>query len=408
MTTISSYEASKIAFTEVFVKRNHIETQVGYPSHNTTLSNSVAEKETAWRLATDIQFLSILEHQGRLNGEVHLAELVLEHLNLALTKLEEQLKQETFYLNLFSPYTAQNLIAFTFVKKYNINALEYKYDSMATSIVETYLPLFLRSAVDSYKETTVTWEPTLFGDGSGTLTYEELTEEKRHIVAPNGIKRFAGSLNVYSIMGGALGLYGALLSEVPPNRYEYRNEIVELGKLAISMSDSGNRSIGHLNNIGGGRKDGGFISTGYASWVARGLAQMGTGTTFELNHPKSMFMDEAQQIKQGLLTVLSRKGYMPDVFVDFYGRNSFNTRDVDLETDKTIYLYELAWCGDQVAMDTIESHLATKHGLGKEHPIIIDSLLSDENSVLGSNAHRALAGLTAGMIKSLYFNYGDM
>jgi hypothetical protein len=405
MTTISSYEASKIAFNEVFVNRNHINTQVRSATHNTTLSTSVDGKDTAWRLATDIQFLSILENQGRIHGEFYFADFVLVYLNLAISKLDEQLKQETFYKNMFSPFTAQNLIAFTFVEKFNMGSLQNKNYSNAVTAVGTYLPAFLNSAVESFTNGITSWNTTLFGPGSGTLTYEQLAKEKRHIISQNGLIRFANSLNVYSIIGGALSIYGALLSGVEASNYQHRNKIVNLGNLAIDMCVSGNLTIGHLNNIGGGRTDGGEISTGYASWVARGLAQMATGTTFELYNPQSMYMNEANNIKKGLLTVLSRKGYMPDKFSNFNGSNA-NTRGDNLEGDKTIYLYELAWCGDQDAMNTIEKHLSEKHGLGRCNPIIVDSLLTDVTGA-GSNAHRALAGLTAGMIKSLNFNYAD-
>ncbi|MHC0036949.1 hypothetical protein [Pseudoneobacillus sp. C159] len=405
MTTISSYEAAKLAFTEVFVSRSHIVTQIRNPSHNTTLSATVEEKDTAWRLATDIQFLSILENQARLKGEAYFADMVLENLNTALLQIEEQLSQETFYRKMFAPFTAQYLIAFIFVQKFNMVALESNGYLGSASTVNRYLPALLNSVVESYQNGITTWSANLFGPGSGTLTYEQLAKDKRHILASNGIKRFANSLNVYSIIGGALGLYGALLSEVNPNQYEHRAKIVTLGKLAIEMSESGNSKIGHLNNIGGAREDGGLISTGYASWVARGLAQMATGTTFELVNPNSMFLKEANLIKQGLLTVLSRKGYMPDKFRDFNG-NGANTNGGSLAGDKTIFLYELAWCGDQATINTIEKHLAVVYGLGTTNPIIIDSLLTDDVSS-GSYAHRALAGLTAAMIKSLDFNYGD-
>jgi hypothetical protein len=405
MTTISSYEASKLAFTEVFVSRNHVTTQVRNPNHNTTLSASVEEKDTAWRLATDIQFLSILENKARTKGEIYFADMVLNYLSEALEQLGEQLSQETFFTNMFAPFTAQNLIALIFVKKFNSEELENKGFDRSLTVVNMYLPRFLNSAVRSYKTRLTTWDTKLFGPGSKTLTYEQLAKEKRHIIAPNGIKRFANSLNVYSIMGGAIGLYGALLAEGSPSQYEHRDKIVTLGKLAIDMSENGNLKIGHLNNIGGGREDGGLVSTGYASWVARGLAQIATGTTFDLYHPKSIFMNEANLIKKGLLTVLSRKGYMPDKFKDFNG-NQANTSGGSLVGDKTIFLYELAWCGDQEAIYTIEKHLAESYGLGQTNPIIIDSLLTDEETS-GSNAHRALAGLTAAMVKSLYFHYGD-
>jgi hypothetical protein len=407
MTTISSYEASRMAFYEVFVNRNHLDVQVRNATHNTRLSDSADGKETAWRLATDLQFLSILENRARLRGDMYFADFVLVYINVALNLLDEQLKEETFFTNMFSPFTAQNLIALTFVKKLNSGALAQNSQyNKALSTVETYLPVFLNSAVQSYSAGIATWDTTLFGPGSGTLTYEQLAKEQRHIISSNGIKRFAGSLNTYSIMGGALGLYGALLTDVAPISYEHRNKIVTLGNLAIAMSESGSATIGHLNNIGGGRSEGGEVSTGYASWVARGLAQIATGTTFDLYTPTSKYMKEANLIKQGLLTVLSRKGYMPDKFTDFSG-NHANTDGNNLKSDKTIYLYELAWCGDQEAINVIEKHLADKHGLGRCKPIIIDSLLSDEDEANGSNAHRALAGLTAGMIKSLYVNYSD-
>jgi hypothetical protein len=119
-----------------------------------------------------------------------------------------------------------------------------------------------------------------------------------------------------------------------------------------------------------------------------------------------MFMTEANFIKQGIFTVLERKGYMPDKFSDFYGNNA-NTSGEDLSTDKTPLLYELAWCGDQTAIDLMEKSLAMNHGLGVLNPIIVDCIFFDEGGSSESYTHRALAGLTGGMIKGLNFNYAS-
>lgn len=406
MSTISAYQTSKLVFNEVFVNRNHITDQIEYLTHNTSKSIAVSDKETSWRLATDIQFLSILENQARVKSENTFAESVLFHLDLALKYLDSQLIHESFYTKLFSAFTAQNLIALTFVKKFNIQALKNKGYNQSVKAVNKYLSLFLDSAINSYTTGKVSWNTTIFGPNSGSLTYEQVTREKKHVLAPNGIKRFVGSLNVYALIGGALGLYGALLVGGNPSNYIHRGKIVDLGNLAIDMSANGNETIGHLNNIGGGRSDGEYISTGYVSWVVRGLAQMATGTTFELLNPVSMFMTEANFIKQGIFTVLENKGYMPDKFSDFYGNNA-NTSGEDLSSDKTPLLYELAWCGDQTTIDVMEKSLTMRHGLGVLNPIIVDCILFDEGGTSESYTHRALAGLTGGMIKGLNFNYAS-
>lgn len=406
MSTISAYEVSKMAFKELFINRNHMANQIVNLTHNTTASTKFADKETAWRLANDIQFLSMLESQARIKNDLVFAQSVLSELDLAIRSMGEQLDKETFHQKLFSPFTAQYLVALTFAKKFNNLELRNKGFTVAQGYVNKYLPVFLKSAVDSYTTGTAIWNEPLFGLGSGTITYEQLTKKKLGIIAENGIKRFAGSLNGYALIGGALSMYGALLSGTTPTTYEHRSKIVDLGNLCIDMSANGDDVLGHLNNIGGGREEGAYASTGYTSWVARGLAQMSTGTTFVFYNPNSMFMREARLIEKGLLTVLSRKGYMPDKFYDLDGSHA-NTIGGNLSGDKTIYLYELAWCGQQETIDTIEKHLAVNHGLGKCNPIIFDSLLSDEGGMLESNLHRAMAGLTGGMIKGLEFNYAS-
>lgn len=403
MSVISAFEASKLVFYEVFVNRKHLTNQIKYLSHNTAKSKVVADKETSWRLAIDIQFLSILENKARVKGEHTLAESVLSQLDFALRNLDSQLNDERFFIKSFSPYTAHNLVALTFVKKFNMQALSKKGYSQSVKAVEKYLPIFLKSAVDAYTTGKVTWNTAIFGPNSGSRTYEQVTREQKHVIADNRMKRFVGSLNVYALIGGALGLYGALLVKEKPAGYIHRSKIVDLGNLAIAMSANGNSMIGHLNTIGGGRLDGGLISAGYASWVVKGLAQMATGTTFDLYNPASKFMKEAHAIKQGLLTVLKNKGFMPDIFSDFHG-NQAKTSRKDLSSDRTPLLYELAWCGDQTAIDLIEKHMAAKHGIGKQNPIILDCILFDEGGSTESYTHRALAGLTGGMIKGLNFN----
>ena len=74
-------------------------------------------------------------------------------------------------------------------------------------------------------------------------------------------------------------------------------------------------------------------------------------------------------------------------------------------TDVREWLYSLAWTGDQSAIDWLDNINIAKYGVSTSEPVISRVAKSDvdDGNSSEANFHRALSGLTAGMLKELTF-----
>ncbi|RDI41666.1 hypothetical protein [Falsibacillus pallidus] len=381
-TTYSAFEASKIVFQEHFITGNHLQDSRLKAPHSGA---------NEMRLAEDAAFLSVYTYQAKQKGDSTYTS-ALSELNKSIAYLYSKVStNESQFKNAFqAPGTGLILQASIMMKKFNMSDL-----SAARQDQVNYLYNNTKSWLNSAYNSTASNGYTFRYNVEHQIT----TGSGENIKAPFAV-------NILAIYAGALALDSDFLFKNygvnSPTDYPYRNDIANIGNYLKAVGFGDYSTEGRLTNVGGGR-DG--VGTGYATWVGLGLSQIAHGTVYTQyfsQRPSSTFMTEAEAVTKGMQTVYANRSnsLIPSGFYGFAQSSLTDATDVRAE------LYALAWTGDQGAVNWIDSINGLVYTNSSEGPVICRVAASDVNDgdTSETNFHRAVSGLTAGMLNGVSFN----
>jgi hypothetical protein len=349
--------------------------------------------EFTQRFAQDIMFLSILLHEAKENGYSGEAN-ILSKLQRSLDYLHTDLYSTQYWrtssgsntgLAYNSPSMGLLLQAMAFVKEYAYNDLttntrranvDWIYDEVLYYLNNTYLTKDIAS-----------------GCQAGN-TFVSAVQGKRVCTAPNGKPSSSFKANILGVHMGGLALDSAFNPSSTEQNYTFYTRATEMGQYlqALSFDTNGGNK---LQLVGGGGAQGDYVSAGYVSWHAMSLAQLAHATDYTpfTGVPSSMFQREAEAIMNGFKEAYTAMGgQMPEYFSPDY---SYRSSESGLE-----YLYALAWvAGSQSFINWLDGEVRSKRGTASGTPAIVDTARG-----LDAEFHRAITGLTAGMLRGLTFS----
>lgn len=375
----TAFEAAKIVFQRDFIGGNHLQDSRLKASHSSA---------NEFKLAVDAAFLSVYTYEAKRRSDPTYTAALAE-LNKAIGYLHSKVStDETKFSKAYdAPGTGFILQSAVLIKKFNIS------DLTATR----------QSQVNYLYDKTKLWLNNTYNSTSGNGRTYRYNVENQVMSGTGEAKLPPFAVNIIAIHGGALALDSDLLFKQyginSPTDYPHRNTIANIGNYMRALNFGDNFTQGRLGNVGGARN---YVDTGYLSWHGLGLAQMAHGTVYTQNfwqRPSSAFMTEADGISKGFKTVYNNKSNIPQEFRGF-GTTILASNNV------SEWLYSLAWTGDQSTVDWIDSLNAAKYGYSASGPVISRVAASDvdDGNSSEANFHRALSGLTAGMMKNLTFN----
>lgn len=402
---MDAYSTSKLVFNEFFLTKQHVEKAAGGYYHTTPYQQ---------RLAIDIMFLSVLEHEATVRGDSSFAYSVMNELMTAMEDLHTDIFSDLYWegSNAWqTPGLALQFRASVFIKYFNWPRITY-------SLYQTHINEIYNNSksylISSYKT-------NMGGSGLESGTIQQITQWQHKFPAYGTTTKSSMAVNEQACAAHALAMDSFLLcNDGVPTDYPYRNDISDLGNFLRAMAFADATGTKHLVNTGGApetlRTD--YVSTGYTSWVAMCLSQAAFGTVYTSGlaiQPNSVFNTEANLIKEGFKAAWANLGYMPEYFGAF-GDAGTDHKITTNPDDQSPYLYCMSFLGDQSFIDWIDNAvLANAANTSTIHsntvqpvtgePIIVSCARADESGGTTGEAmfHRALEGLTGGMIKSLNF-----
>lgn len=376
--TFTAFEASKIVFNRDFSTGNHLMDSRLKASHSSA---------NEFKLAVDTAFLSVYTSQAKSKNDPTYSTALAE-LNKSIGYLYSKVTaNEAQFANAYNaPGTGFILQTSILIKKFNMSDLSITRQNQVNYLYDKS-KLWLNNAYNSTS-----------GNGK-TFRYNV----ENQVTSGSGESTLAPfAVNILAIHGGALALDSDLLFKKygvnNPTDYPNRNMIANIGNFVKNVNFGNYGTQGRLGNVGGARN---YVDPGYLSWHGLGLAQMAHGTVYTQKfsqRPSSVLMTEAEAITTGFKGVYNSRASIPNEFRGFGGT-------ILASTDVREWLYSLAWSGDQLAINWLDSINEMKYGASTSEPIISKVAKSDvdDGNSSEANFHRAVSGLTAGMLKELTF-----
>jgi hypothetical protein len=387
----TAYQAAIQVFEEQFMSFGHTEKARDADINNTKIGYH--KGEFTQRFAQDIMFLSILLHEAKENGYSGTAN-ILSKLQRSLDYLHTDLYSTQYWkksdgsntsLAYNSPSMGLLLQAMSFVK-------EYAYNDLTTNTRRSNVDWIYDESL-YYLNNTYLTQKIASGCQTGS-TFVSAVQGQRICTASNGKPYSSFKANILGVHLGGLALSSVFNPSSTPQDYQFYSRAFEMAQYlrALSFTTNGGNK---LQLVGGGNAQGQQVSAGYVSWHAMSLAQFAHATTYTpFNQvPDSMFQREAEAIMNGFKEAYTAMGNtMPEYFnPDYSGRSS----DSGLE-----YLYALAWvAGSQSFINWLDGEVRAKRGTASGTPAIVDTARG-----LDAEFHRAITGLTAGMLRGLTFS----
>ncbi|MFD2707124.1 hypothetical protein [Salibacterium lacus] len=404
----TAYEAARKVFIEHFREGKHVEKSKTKDSHT---------GELIMRFAMDIQFLSLLENKARSNGDHHVADEALTQLEDAfdfvyrnVTADGNEYYERTSIFN--SPSASLMAQACIYMRYYNFSRLsdhnpdtqqrtEMLKDDLMTEMTDVYIN-------DTY------------GDYG---TFQEIVRAQEYRNASENLPVF--SINIISLYGAALAMDSYLMhhafendgESVPKDykRYGGYDRIVEIGDFIKAMDYDHMDGKGRENKIGGGRELSNTVSAGYTSWVAWSEAQIAFGHCYDVSsieaENNSVYTQEADAVWEGFQTTYERDGVIHENYYDHGG--------TAVEGNKIGYLYPMVfsctkekdkyvkWLDNNVH-DFCDAQQEKNNG--DEAVVRLARIDVETTTTVNGDPfydepffHRALTGLTMGMIKNISF-----
>ncbi|MFZ4453997.1 hypothetical protein [Salibacterium aidingense] len=400
----TAYQNARDVFNTYFAgSKGHLDTMDDYENPDT--GEVYHDGAHFMRLALDIQFLSVLEYFAcHITGENQTFKEAGEKLNEAIEKLHLKWREEG--MDTVRPFDAPGmsltLQAMIYAKRYNYKRLK-SVDSPVQTMVDELYHRSKENLEDEYLHSIVQ-------DSTRTFRQHVLDQEYRE---PSTYTPYF-STNIVALYGASLALDSYLITHQQnndkssaPADYPLYGRIEEIGYYIKAMNYN-HQVEGREGKVGGGESSSrrNEIHAGYNSWVAWSIAQMAFGLVYPpsiADDNDSVFFSESREMQDGFTATYYRSnktvpfiydrngtimdggnavGYLyPMVFAETAGSDSFLPW-----LDEAVYAY------------------CEREQIGSPFKDAIVRICEIDHDTTGSFFHRALTGLTMGMLRGLTFS----